>query len=226
MNKIVIAIDGYSACGKSSTAKKVAAALNYKYIDTGAMYRAVTLYFYQNKVSLSNHDEIVAALNNIEITFRVIPSEEKSDVYLNGVNIESEIREMHISQKVSQVSSLKEVREAMVSQQRKMGLEKGVVLDGRDIGTVVFPSAELKVFMDADLEVRAKRRQAELLQKNQNVDLTEIIENLKSRDHLDATRVESPLKKADDAILLDTTSKTLQEQVDEVVKLALAKLED
>ncbi len=223
MKKIVIAIDGYSACGKSSTAKKVAKALGYSYIDTGAMYRAVTLYFLQQRVSLTNKEEILGALNNIDINFRVNKINGDSDIFLNGVNVESDIRQMEISQSVSQVSSVKEVREAMVAQQRKMGKEKGVVMDGRDIGTVVFPEAELKVFMDANLEVRAKRRQAELRLKGQQVQLTEIIENLQSRDHLDANREESPLKRAEDAILLDTTHKTLEEQVEEVVQLALIR---
>lgn len=224
MRKIVIAIDGYSACGKSSTAKQVASILGYTYIDTGAMYRAVTLYFIRNHISLTNTSKIIEALNNIEITFSVNPKTSLNEVYLNGLNVEEEIRKMYISDKVSQVSSVKEVREAMVEQQKKLGKLKGVVMDGRDIGTVVFPDADLKVFMDADIYVRAGRRQEELLAKKQLVDLKEIMENLENRDHLDTTREESPLRMADDAVLLDTTFRTLEEQVEEVVNLALGKI--
>ncbi len=224
MKKIVVAIDGYSACGKSSTAKGVAAALGYAYIDTGAMYRAVTLYFQQNYIKLTNNSEISHALDNIDISFVVNPKTSLNEAFLNGLNVEDEIRKMYISQKVSQVSSIKEVREAMVSQQQKMGRKKGVVMDGRDIGTVVFPDAKLKVFMSADIYVRGRRRQQELLEKGQLVDLEEIMDNLKNRDYLDATRKESPLKQAEDAVLLDTTFLTLEEQIEEVVQLALGKI--
>lgn len=224
MKKIVIAIDGYSACGKSSTAKQVAAILGYTYIDSGAMYRAVTLYFEQNHVSLTNENEIQKALNNIDITFFVNQNNGLNETYLNGLNVEGEIRKMYVSNKVSQVSSIKAVRDAMVAQQRKLGKKKGVVMDGRDIGTVVFEQAELKVFMTADIYVRGARRQEEYLEKKQLVDLEEILENLKNRDHLDTTREESPLKQADDAIVVDTTFRTLEEQVEEVVNLALSKI--
>ena len=224
MKKIVIAIDGYSACGKSSTAKQVAAILGYTYIDSGAMYRAVTLYFEQNHVSLTNDNEIHKALNNIDITFFVNPNNGLNQTYLNGLNVEDEIRKMYVSNKVSQVSSIKAVRDAMVAQQRKLGKKKGVVMDDRDIGTVVFEQAELKVFMTADIYVRGARRQEEYLEKKQLVDLEEILENLKNRDHLDTTREESPLKQADDAIVVDTTFRTLEEQVEEVVNLALSKI--
>ncbi len=226
MRKIVIAIDGYSACGKSSTAKSVAAALGYTYIDSGAMYRAVTLYFEQNHISLTNKNEIEKALQNIDITFIVNPKNLQNETYLNGLNVEEEIRKMYISNKVSQVSSIKEVREAMVDQQRKLGRKKGVVMDGRDIGTVVFADAELKIFMTADIYVRAGRRQAEYLQKNQLVDLGDIMENLKNRDLLDTTRAESPLTQAADALVLDTTFLTLEEQVEEVINQALSKIID
>ncbi len=224
MKKIVIAIDGYSACGKSSTAKGVAAALGYAYIDTGAMYRAVTLYFQQHHIKLTNSGEISRALDNIDISFVVNPKTSLNEAFLNGLNVEGEIRKMYISQKVSQVSSIREVRAAMVDQQQKMGRKKGVVMDGRDIGTVVFPDAELKIFMSADIYVRAGRRQQELLDKGQLIDLEEIMDNLKSRDHMDTTRKESPLKQADKAILLDTTFLTLEEQIEEVVQLALGKM--
>lgn len=224
MDKIVIAIDGYSACGKSSTAKGVAAILGYAYIDSGAMYRAVTLYFEQNHVTITNNQEVVKALQNIEISFIVNPKTGLNETYLNGLNVEEEIRKMYISKKVSHVSSIKEVRVAMVAQQKKLGKKKGVVMDGRDIGTVVFPDAELKVFMNADIYVRAGRRQIELLEKGQMIGLEEIMENLKTRDHLDTTREESPLMKAEDATTVDTTFLTLEEQIEEVVNLALTKI--
>jgi cytidylate kinase len=221
--KIVIAIDGYSACGKSTTAKEVANILGYRYIDTGAMYRAVTMYFLDHHVSLTNPKEIAKALENINISFKV-NSHNKSDTYLNGLNVEKEIRKMRISEMVSQVSTLKEVRVAMVDQQRKMGKEKAVVMDGRDIGTVVFPHAELKLFMTADMLVRAFRRQKELMERDQLVDLDEVMDNIARRDKIDTTRVESPLKQAEDAVVIDTTHITIDEQVDDVVRMALSKM--
>jgi cytidylate kinase len=223
LRKIVIAIDGYSACGKSSTAKEVSSILGYRYIDTGAMYRAVTLNFLDHHVALTNPKEITRALQQIQITFKV-NTRNNTETYLNGLNVEKEIRTMRVSERVSQVSTLKDVRVAMVEQQRRMGKEKAVVMDGRDIGTVVFPQAELKIFMNADFLVRAFRRQKELLNKDQLVDLDDVIENILERDKIDTTRTESPLKRADDALLLDTTHVTLDEQVDEVIRLALAKM--
>jgi CMP/dCMP kinase len=223
LKKIVIAIDGYSACGKSTTAKHVASVLGYRYIDTGAMYRAVTLYFLDHHISLTNPKEINKALESIHVTFKV-NSKNVSEAYLNGLNVEKEIRKMRVSEFVSQVSAIKEVRVAMVEQQRRMGKEKAVVLDGRDIGTVVFPTAELKLFMTADVLIRAFRRQKELLLKDQLVDLDEVIDNIIQRDKIDTTRTESPLKKADDALVIDTSYITIDEQVDEVVRLALSKL--
>jgi CMP/dCMP kinase len=221
--KIVIAIDGYSACGKSSTAKEVSNILGYRYIDTGAMYRAVTLYFLDHHVALTNPKEVSQALRQIEVTFK-INSKNKTETFLNGLNVEKAIRTMRVSEMVSQVSTIRDVRVAMVDQQRKMGREKAVVLDGRDIGTVVFPQAELKLFMNADLLVRAFRRQKELLDKDHLVDLDDVMENILQRDKIDTTRTESPLRQADDAILLDTTHVTLDEQVDEVVRMALSKM--
>ncbi|QSE99028.1 (d)CMP kinase [Fulvivirga lutea] len=226
MKKIVIAIDGYSACGKSSTAKGVASVLGYTYIDSGAMYRAVTLYFDRNHVSITNTQEVKKALENIDITFIVNDKTGLNETYLNGLNVEDEIRKMYISKQVSQVSMIKEVRVEMVSQQQKLGKKKGVVMDGRDIGTVVFPDAELKLFMDADIYVRAGRRQQELLDKGQMIGLEEIMENLKERDRIDTTRKESPLVKAEDATIVDTTFRTLEEQIEEVVNLALSKILD
>lgn len=221
--KIIIAIDGYSACGKSTTAKQVAIVLGYKYIDTGAMYRAVTLYFLDHHISLTNPKEIAKALSDIHVTFKV-NSKNGSDTYLNGLNIEKEIRKMRVSEMVSPISAIKEVRSAMVEQQRRMGKERGVVMDGRDIGTVVFPQAELKLFMTADMMVRAFRRQQELLEQKQLVDLDEVIENIRERDRIDTTRAESPLRQADDARVIDTTHVTIDEQVDEVVRQALSMM--
>ena len=224
MKKIVIALDGYSSCGKSTTAKMVAADLGYAYIDTGAMYRAVTLYFLEHHVSLTNPKEIKEALNNIEIEFHYNPKTKRNEVFLNGLNVEDEIRKMYISNQVSEVSVVPEVRRAMVAQQQKMGRKRGVVMDGRDIGTAVFPDAEVKIFMTADVDTRAKRRQVELLEKKQLVNLDEIKENLLKRDLIDSTRAESPLRRADDAALLDTSHMTIDEQVDFVLEHATSAL--
>lgn len=220
MQKIVIAIDGYSACGKSTTAKEVAKVLGYRYIDSGAMYRAVTYYFLEHHVSLTNPKEVARALGEIKITFP-ITAKGVSETFLNGISVEQQIRRMRISENVSQVSTLKEVRAAMVDQQRKLGKEKGIVMDGRDIGTVVFPQAELKLFLTASMLTRAFRRQRELLEKDDLVDLDTIIANLQKRDEIDSTRTESPLRQATDAIIMDTTHITIDEQVEEVVLLAM-----
>ncbi len=222
LNKIVIAIDGYSACGKSTTAKQVAIILGYRYIDSGAMYRAVTVYFLEHHVSLSNPKEIAKALQNIAISFKV-NSKGVTETYLNNLNVEKDIRRMRVSENVSQVSAIREVRVAMVEQQRKLGREKGIVMDGRDIGTVVFPNAEIKFFMTADILVRAFRRQRELLMLDRLVDLDTVIENIEKRDRIDTTRAESPLRKAADALVIDTTHITIDEQVDEVIRLAVSK---
>jgi len=219
MPKIIIAIDGYSSCGKSSTAKGVAEKLGYHYIDTGAMYRAVTLYFLQNHISMSNPKEVSAALEKIDIEFRS-NKEGKSETYLNGLNVEEEIRKLYVADQVSEVAAIKDVRKAMVRQQQRMGRKKGFVLDGRDIGTVVFPEAELKIFMNADPLIRAQRRQQELIEKGELEDLGEILENIRKRDIIDTTREESPLRQAPDAYVLDTTFMTLDEQVERVVLLA------
>lgn len=224
MKKITVAIDGYSACGKSTTAKAVAAILSYAYIDSGAMYRAVTLYFLDNYISLSNEKEIDHALSKIDITFKRNPETGLNETYLNGINVESEIRTMRVTENVSPVSAIPAVRRAMVGLQKKMGKRKGIVMDGRDIGTVVFPDAELKVFMTADLHSRAARRQQELLEKDQMVNIERIKMNLEERDRIDSTRSEGPLRKAEDAILINTSHLTLDEQVDKVVRLALTKI--
>lgn len=223
MRKIIIAIDGFSACGKSTTALEVAKHLNYKYIDSGAMYRAVTFYFLEHHVAISNPKEVSKALNEIKIAF-MVNSKGITETFLNGINVEWDIRRMRTSENVSQVSAIKAVRVAMVEQQRKLGKHRGVVMDGRDIGSVVFPEAELKVFLTADILVRAFRRQKELLERDDLVDIDSIIENLKNRDEIDSTRTESPLVMALDAHEIDTTHITIDEQVDEVIRMALTKM--
>lgn len=223
MRKIIIAIDGYSACGKSTTAKAVAKILGYRYIDSGAMYRAVTLYFLDHHVALTNPREVAKALQEIKISFQV-NAHGLTETFLNGLIVEKKIRKMRIAENVSQVSAIKEVRSAMVDLQRKMGKEKGIVMDGRDIGTVVFPTADLKLFLTADVLVRAFRRQKELLEKEDLVDLDTVIANLKKRDEIDSNRAESPLLMAADATLINTTHITVDEQVEEVVRLALGRI--
>ncbi len=183
MKKIIIVIDGYSACGKSTTAKVVASFLNYAYIDTGAMYRAVTLYFLDHYIDITNPKSVANALSKIDITFHLNPKNNQNETFLNGLNVESEIREMRVAEKVSEVSTLKDVRTAMVAQQQKLGKSKGVVMDGRDIGTVVFPTADLKIFMTADFDIRAERRQKELLEKGE---LGDIVHNGMEVERLEA----------------------------------------
>jgi CMP/dCMP kinase len=223
VQKITIAIDGFSSCGKSTLARSLAQKLGYKYIDTGAMYRAVTLYALERGYIDEHHNIQVKALlddlPSLEIKFRVNETTHNSDVWLNGVNIEREIRTMRVSDVVSKVSAIKEVRKTMVAIQRKMGRKKGVVLDGRDIGTHVFPNAELKLFMTADPEVRAKRRQDEFSSKGQYFELEEIQESLKRRDHEDMTRKESPLIRAEDAVEIDNSDINKEEQLEYVLKL-------
>ena len=213
MSKIIVAVDGFSSCGKSTTAKGVAARFGYSYIDTGAMYRAVTLYFVQNHVSLTNPKEIQKALENIKVDFHRNPENGLNETYLNGLNVEDEIRKLYIANRVSEVSAISEVRRAMVAQQQRMGRGRGVVLDGRDVGTVVFPNAELKVFMTADPTIRAERRQIELLAKGEMLNVSEILKNINHRDQIDTTRADSPLRQAEDAILIDTTGMTLDGQI-------------
>ena len=216
--KIVIALDGFSSCGKSTTARHVAAVLHYAFVDSGAMYRAVALYFHRNDISLLDLTQVANALKEIEITFVFNPAKQSSDTYLNGENVENEIRMMFISDMVSQVSALPIVRHAMVALQQKMGEKKGIVMDGRDIGTVVFPKAELKIFMTAEPHIRAQRRKLELLQKGEDLPLEEIVENLRKRDEIDSNRSEGPLKRADDSIDLDTSFRSMDEQVEFVLE--------
>ena len=224
MRKIIIAVDGYSGCGKSTTAKALASALKYAYIDTGAMYRAVTYYFDAHYVNLTNPKAIQQALSEITINFKPNEKTGRNETFLNGQNVEDEIRTMYISQKVSEVSALTDVRKALVSLQQKMGKKGGVVMDGRDIGTTVFPNAELKIFVNADINVRAFRRQQELLEKGELVSLDDVITNLSERDRIDTTRAESPLRRADDAYDLDTTYFVIEEQVDYAIGLATTKM--
>jgi cytidylate kinase len=222
--KIVIALDGFSSCGKSTTARHVAAVLHYAFVDSGAMYRAVALYFHRNEISLLDMNQVANALKEIEITFVFNPAKQSSDTYLNGENIENEIRMMFISDMVSQVSALPIVRHAMVALQQKMGEKKGIVMDGRDIGTVVFPQAELKIFMTADILIRVERRFKEMFIKNPNVTFDEVKHNLETRDYIDSNREVSPLRMATDAILLDNTLMTMEEQLDFALKLVANKL--
>lgn len=215
--KIVIAVDGFSSCGKSTFAKMVAAHLGYIFIDTGAMYRAVTLYAIEHDCvenGILNEERLIASLDEIQIDFRFNPDRGASDIYVNGQWVEGKIRTIAVSNLVSTVSAIRQVRERLVAMQQAMGREKGVVMDGRDIGTVVFPNAELKIFMTADPEVRAERRYKELQAKGEEVSREEIVENIRQRDHLDQTRAISPLRKADDAIVLDNGGMTLEEEME------------
>ncbi len=212
MEKIIIAIDGYSSCGKSTFAKAVAAKLGYIFIDTGAMYRAVTLYAMRGGM-VEDRERLVAALPEVRIEFRFDPAAGRSDVYLNGENVETEIRRIDVSERVSTVSSIPEVRAKLVAMQQEMGRAKGVVMDGRDIGTVVFPGAELKIFMTADPEVRAERRYRELTAKGERVSMEEIERNIRERDRQDETRAVSPLRRAADAVVLDNSRMTVAEQM-------------
>ena len=226
MKKITIAIDGYSSCGKSTIAKALAANLGYSYVDTGAMYRAVTLYCLEKgliKDHAFDEHEVVLALEDIHLTFKFNPNTKTSETYLNGKNVEKEIRGMDVSANVSPISKIHEVRVRLVALQREMGKNKGVVMDGRDIGTNVFPDAELKIFMTADPDVRTHRRYDELAAKGVKITFEEVRENLISRDHEDSHRKENPLVKAEDAIVLDNTDMTREEQLEFVMKLVEEK---
>lgn len=218
MQKIIIAIDGYSSCGKSTLAKQLAAALHYLYIDSGAMYRAITLYFLRQNTTLDSEVKVKEALSNIHLEFRPDTTTLEAEIDLNGENVSQLIREMAVADKVSEVSALRPVREFAVAMQQQMGRGRGVVMDGRDIGTEVFPDAELKIFMTADLEVRVQRRFKELYAKNRNITLEEVKENLALRDYLDTNREISPLRKAADAILLDNSNMTMEEQLQFAMK--------
>lgn len=225
MKKIVIAIDGNSGCGKSSTAKVLARKLKYIYIDTGAMYRAVTLFFIKYQIDLKNDLAVEEALKQIDISFKYNIDTGENETFLNGKNVEKKIREMEVSNLVSPVSELSRVRRKLVEQQRRLGEGKGVVMDGRDIGTVVFADAELKIYMTADLKVRAFRRQKELQGNNTKVELEDVMGNLKNRDIIDTSRADSPLKKADDAYVIDTSNLAFDEQVNQILSLINDKVE-
>ena len=214
--KIVIAIDGFSSCGKSTFAKAIAARLGYIFIDTGAMYRAVTLYALEHGAVVDGKvlsDKVVELLPQIEISFSFNSERGASDIYVNGEQVEQKIRSIEVSNLVSKISSIAQVREKLVAMQQGMGQQRGVVMDGRDIGTVVFPDAELKIFMTADPKVRAQRRYDELTAKGDNVTMEEILENVLSRDHADMNREISPLRQADDAIVLDNSHMSVEEQM-------------
>ncbi|MBO5235296.1 MAG: (d)CMP kinase [Alistipes sp.] len=216
-HKIIIAVDGFSSCGKSTFAKAIAAKLGYIFIDTGAMYRAVTLYALEHgaiRSGVVDEDAVVALLKDIAIDFRFNPESGASDIYVNGDLVEGKIRTIEVSNCVSPVSSIREVREKLVAMQQQMGRKRGVVMDGRDIGTVVFPDAELKIFMTADPHIRALRRYDELRAKGDSVSLDEIEQNVRSRDEADMSRAISPLRQADDAIVLDNSFMTIPEQME------------
>lgn len=224
MKQIKIAIDGHSSCGKSTVAKEIAKKLGYIYVDTGAMYRAATLYFLRENISPDNEQEIVNHLDNINISFKQTSDYPLPTVHLNGENIEEEIRKLYVSEKVSFYSKNKDLRAKLVSEQQEIGKNGGVVMDGRDIGSVVFPHAELKLFMTASPEVRAQRRYDELIAKGEKVDLDQILDNVKSRDLEDSTRKESPLVKVDDAILFDNSEMNREEQMTKLLEIVESKL--
>lgn len=222
-HKITIAIDGFSSTGKSTVAKQLAKELSYVYVDTGAMYRAISLYAMRKKYITEdtfNKEALIKDLPSLDLKFVFDPTRGYAAIYLNDENIEDEIRTLEVSQYVSRVAAVSEVREKLVSQQQQMGLEKGVVMDGRDIGTVVFPNAELKIFMTATAEERAGRRFKEMKQLGQDVNYDEVLKNVTDRDHLDTTREDSPLVKAEDAIEIDNSSLNIEEQFQKILMLA------
>lgn len=225
MKKIIITIDGWSSCGKSTLAKQLAKELNYIYVDSGAMYRAITLYFLRNHVDWTDITEVKKALEDISLDFIYNPKSERSEIFLNDENVEYVIRDLVVAEKVSDVAAIKEVRDYAVAQQQKMGKHRGIVMDGRDIGTVVFPDAELKIFMTADNAVRVERRFQELYEKNPNITIEEIKNNLELRDYIDSHREVSPLRQAEDALVLDNTSLTEKEQFHKALKWAKERIE-
>ena len=224
--KITIAVDGFSSCGKSTLAKQLAAKLGYVYIDSGAMYRAVTLYALRNNMIVDEEldtKKLIASLDDVKIHFELNANGEPQ-TFLNGTNVEREIRKIYVSQWVSPVAAVPEVRHVMVAQQQKMGEAKGVVMDGRDIGTTVFPNAELKIFVTAEVDVRAQRRYDEMLSKGEPADMNEVKQNLQERDHIDQSRAESPLRKADDAVVLDNSHITRDEQLQVAYDWAMERI--
>jgi len=222
--KIIITIDGWSSCGKSTLAKQLAKELGYVYADSGAMYRAITLFFLRNRVDWTDKKEVKAALKSINLEFVFNQGGNSSEIYLNGENVEYVIRDLVIAEKVSDVAAIKEVREFAVAQQQKMGAKKGIVMDGRDIGTVVFPKAELKIFMTADIVVRVERRFKELYEKNPNISIEEVMNNLEMRDYIDSHREVSPLRQAKDALVLDNSHLTEPEQLEKALEWVKTRL--
>ena len=221
--KIIITIDGWSSCGKSTLAKQLAKKLGYVYVDSGAMYRAITLHFLRNHIDWTDTKEVQKALSEIHLEFHFNEKAGQSEIYLNDENVEYVIRDLVIAEKVSEIAAIREVREFAVAQQQKMGAKKGIVMDGRDIGTVVFPKAELKIFMTADNAVRVERRFKELYEKNPNITIEEVKTNLEMRDYIDSHREVSPLRKADDAIVLDNTNLTEEQQFQKALGWAREK---
>ncbi len=224
MKKIIITIDGWSSCGKSTVAKQLARALGYVYIDSGAMYRAITLYFLRNHIDWTDEKETLEALQNIDLQFIANPLTQQSEMHLNQENVEYLIRDLVVAEKVSDVATIASVRTFAVAQQQKMGEQKGIVMDGRDIGTTVFPNAELKIFMTADIQTRVERRYKEMHDKNPNITMDEVKKNLETRDYIDSHREVSPLRQAEDAILLDNSLLTMEEQLDIALKWVAKKL--
>lgn len=224
MQKIIITIDGWSSCGKSTLARQLAKELNYIYIDSGAMYRAITLYFLRNHVDWTKTRAVHDALKEINLDFVYNSKTRQSEMHLNDENVEYVIRDLVVAEKVSEVAAVRAVREFAVEKQQAMGRQKGIVMDGRDIGTVVFPEAELKIFMTADNEVRVERRFRELYEKNPNITLDEVKSNLEMRDYIDSNREVSPLHAADDAIVLDNTNLSMRQQLDIAMQWAKEKL--
>jgi len=225
MKKIIITLDGYSSCGKSTLAKQMAAHLNYVFIDSGAMYRAITLYFIRHRIDVTNSDAVIEALTHIHLAFKLNEQTGRADMYLNNENVEEEIRGLEVSNNVSQVAALEPVRIFSVAQQQLMGTKKGIVMDGRDIGTAVFPEAELKIFVTASPEVRVERRYQELAAKDPAITKADIKANLEMRDHIDSTREFSPLKQAHDALVLDNSSLNRDEQLELALSWAKERIE-
>lgn len=216
--KIIVAIDGYSSCGKSTLAKELGKRLGYNYIDSGAMYRAITLYFLRNHVNYTDPVAVLDAIANINLSFVFNEDAQRSEIQLNGEDVEPHIRDMIVSEKVSEVAAIREVRSFAVAQQKRMGRKKGIVMDGRDIGTTVFPDAELKIFMTADPEVRVMRRFKEMYATNPHISIDEVRHNLELRDYIDSNREESPLHRAPDALLLDNSNLSREEQLELVLE--------
>jgi CMP/dCMP kinase len=225
MQKIIITIDGFSSCGKSTLARQLAKKLNYVFVDSGAMYRAITLFFLRNHIDWYNQEAVKKALEEIDLDFRYNEQTGDSQMYLNEENVEQLIRDMLVSENVSEVSTIKEVRAFAVAQQQKLGKRKGIVMDGRDIGTTVFPKAELKLFVTADPAVRVERRFKELYEKNPDITIEEVKNNLEMRDYIDSNREVSPLRKAPDALVLDNSNLTREEQLKAALQWAKERME-